>query len=46
MKGLTFSYRFKGILVILLKNTMIYIERNKLKYLDCSNANGIMTQNL
>ena len=46
MKGLTFLYRFKGFCVNFVKNTMIRNERNKLKYLDCSNANEIMTKYL
>ena len=47
VKRVTFSCQFKeGIWVKFVKNRMIWIECKKLKKLDCSKANEVMTENL
>ena len=47
MKIVTFWYQFKeAIWVRIVKNRMIRTEYKKLKKIDCSNANEVMTVNL
>ena len=46
MKGVNLSYRVNVISVKFVKNTMIWNERRKFRYLGCSDANEIMKKNL